>query len=149
MRYKATMNPTQTKTTVYKFGYKIDSSDNILWRSDSIKSLADFRHTKVIDSDQNQFNSLCIWSALSFDGGIGPMNSYVGVFFQEINLMAQDDKVAGRLTIKFSPIKVLGITMTAFPPPEYVQTGDDYYIQCQILQLSFEKAIVIDNSRGY
>ena len=141
MRFSATMFPTQPKTKLYKFGFKVDTQ-NIIWKSDGIKNLGDFRSKTVgslIDPDHNQFNSICLWLEVSTDRGIGPLLGNIGTTFFEVNVHAQEDRVTTNKppTINFKSVKLLSGKIV-FPPPG----SDDYgtWKVCQELCFYFDKA---------
>lgn len=141
MRFTATMFNGQPQTKVYKFGYKIDASNNVAWKSEGIKNLMDFMHraeNSLMDPDTNRFSNIVLWLEVNAKG-IGALFSNVGTNYSEINIKAVDDNSGSNASkiVSFKSLKLLSAS-PATPPPGDLSPGN--LSQCQLLHFGFDKA---------
>ena len=135
MKYSVSWEQRMRAAKIYRFGYSLDNN-NILWKSDAVKSNIDFRHVAsdvLINTDRNQFQNVWLWADVDENASFGPLYGYIGTNFMKIVLTSQEDQVTTNVPprVIFRDLKLLA----AFPYPA-PQNGS----VCQMLNFYFDRA---------
>jgi len=139
MRYSVSWEQKMNAAKLYRFGYAIDQK-NVVWKSDGIRSNAQFRHIaidSIMDTDANQFQNIWLWTDVDQNASFGPLFGNVGQNFFKIVLTSQEDNVSTNAPprIIFRGLKLMS-AVPSFPPP----SAGGGWANCQILNFYFDKA---------
>jgi hypothetical protein len=119
MRFTASWDQRMKGARVWKFGFQLD--DHVFWKSDAVKSNADFRriaNDSLLDTDHNKFQNIWIWSEITDEGSMGLLSGYIGKNFMKIVISSQEDNMTTSAPPRmiFRDLQLMAAVQTMSPP---------------------------------